>query len=68
MDVCGPYPTSNLGNKYVLVVKEYVRKWVECNPMPNQEANTVAQKFDDYRSRHGTAKARDSGTTLSGTA
>ena len=56
MDICGPYPTSDAGNKYVLVVTEYVTKWVECYSIPNQEAATVAERFEDFMSRHGTPK------------
>ena len=57
MDICGPYPNSNDGNKYVLVITEYLTKWVECYAMANQEAVTVAQKFEDYLARHGTPRS-----------
>ena len=40
----------------MLVVTEYVTKWVDCYTIPNQEATSVAQMFDDYLSRHCTTK------------
>ena len=43
LDILGPLPTSNLGNKYILIVADYFSKWIEAFPMPNQEAHTVAE-------------------------
>ena len=45
MDILGPLPLTNRGNKYVLVVADYLTKWVEAYPMPNMEAKTVAELF-----------------------
>ena len=42
IDVMGPLPTSDRGNKYILVVGDYFTKWMEAYAMPNQEAKTVA--------------------------
>jgi hypothetical protein len=42
MDVAGPFPTSDSGNKYVLVVMDYFSKWPEVYPIPNQETTTIA--------------------------
>ena len=56
MDICGPYKVSADGNKYILVVSDHLTKWVECYPMKNQEASTIAEKFDDYVSRYGVQK------------
>ena len=53
MDICGPYPVSDRGNKYTLVVTEYLTKWPEVSPIPNQEAETVPLCLEDYTSRHG---------------
>lgn len=45
MDIAGPFPISNAGNKYILVVIDYFSKWPEVYPIPNQEAKTVADIF-----------------------
>ena len=55
-DICGPYKTSENGNKYILVITEYLTKWPECFAIPNQEASTIAEKFEEYFSRHGVPK------------
>ena len=46
-DIIGPFPLTERENKYVLVVGDYFTKWVECYPIPNQEAITVATKLVD---------------------
>ena len=45
MDILGPLPLTDRGNRYVLVVGEYFTKWMEAYPMPNMEAGTVADIF-----------------------
>lgn len=42
MDILGPLPATDDGNKYVLVITDWFTKWTECTPLPNQEAKTVA--------------------------
>ncbi|MDD9818054.1 MAG: RNase H-like domain-containing protein, partial [Gammaproteobacteria bacterium] len=41
-DIVGPFPCTKRGNKYVLTVTCGLTKWVEAFPIPNQEAQTVA--------------------------
>ena len=54
LDIMGPLPRSNRGNKYLLVLSDYFTKWVEAYPMPNQEALTVARKVvEEFVCRFG---------------
>ena len=41
-DIAGPFPISNNGNVYVLVIEDYFTKLTEIFPIPNMEAKTVA--------------------------
>ena len=47
VDITGPFPESEAGNSYVLVVGDYFSKWVEAFAIPDQEAATVASKLID---------------------
>ena len=42
LDILGPLPVTDLGNKYILIVADYFSKQVEAFPIPDQEAQTVA--------------------------
>ena len=42
IDVLGPLPETDQGNRYILVVMDYFSKWVEALAMPEQSAATVA--------------------------
>lgn len=42
IDVAGPFPETDVGNKYIVVVMDYFSKWVEAYALPNQEAATIA--------------------------
>lgn len=53
MDICGPFPTSDRGKKYILVAADYFTKWPECWAIPDQEAKTVARCLEEFISRHG---------------
>ena len=41
LDILGPLPETDKGNKYILVIADYFTKWTEAFPLPNQEAVTV---------------------------
>ena len=43
MDILGPLPVSKKGNRYLLVVSDYYKKWPEVFPLPDQKATTVAK-------------------------
>jgi len=54
LDLMGPFPESEDGNKYVLVVVDSFSKWLEAYPLPNIEAKTVAERFVmEFVSRFG---------------
>ena len=45
LDILGPLPESDSGNRYILVAGDYFTKWFEAYAIPNQEAKTVAEKL-----------------------
>jgi hypothetical protein len=45
IDILGPLPRSDKGNKYLLVISDYFTKWAEAFPMKNMEAETVTDKL-----------------------
>ena len=55
MDILGPFPLSEAGNKYVLVVGDTFSKWIEAYSIPDQCSSTVAEKVvNEFISRFGT--------------
>ena len=54
VNILGPLPESNLGNKYICIVSDHFTKWVEAFPMPNQRSETIAKELvDKFFSRFG---------------
>ena len=54
LDVLGPLPDSDRGNKYILIIGDYFSKWTEAYAIPNQEATTVARVlFEEFVARFG---------------
>ena len=43
VDVMGPLPITESGNKYLLIAVDYFSKWPEAFPLPDQEAVAVAE-------------------------
>ena len=55
VDVARPFPQTEDGNKYIIVVMDYFSKWVEAYALPNQEASTIAEEIiKQWISRFGT--------------
>ena len=36
MDILGPFPESESGNSYILVVADYYTRWTQAYPIPDQ--------------------------------
>jgi hypothetical protein len=36
IDIAGPFPESDMGNRYLLVAMDYFTKWPEVYAIPNQ--------------------------------
>jgi transposase InsO family protein len=55
MDIVGPtYRPTDKGNRYILVCVDYLTRWPEAYPMPDQSAATVAKIWiNEIISRHG---------------
>ena len=45
MDILGEYPETDNGNKYILVECDYYTKWTNVAAMPDQTAQTIADKL-----------------------
>ncbi|KII65807.1 Transposon Tf2-6 polyprotein [Thelohanellus kitauei] len=43
VDFTGPLPTTNSGNKYIIVFTNLFTKWVEAKAVPDQTASTAAR-------------------------
>ena len=54
MDILGPFPVTNDGNRYIIVFSDYYTRWPEAFAMPSIEAPRVAQLLvDEILARHG---------------
>jgi cleavage and polyadenylation specificity factor subunit 1 len=47
MDILGHLPTTDKGNRYVLVIADIFTKYTEAVALPDQEAKTIATAFVD---------------------
>ncbi|GKD14219.1 reverse transcriptase domain-containing protein [Tanacetum coccineum] len=56
IDFMGPFPSSR-GNRYILVVVNYVLKWVEAKALPTNDARVVVKFLKQLFSRFGTPRA-----------
>ncbi|GJR16359.1 reverse transcriptase domain-containing protein [Tanacetum coccineum] len=56
IDFMGPFPSSR-GNKYILVVVDYLSKWVEAKALPTNDARVVVKFLKSLFARFGTPRA-----------
>ena len=55
MDVAGPFPKSDRGNRYLLVLVDSLTKWAEVTPLKTIDAEEVAKAlYESLICRHGT--------------
>src|ERR1044072_5571685 len=65
MDIVRPLLATRNGNKYIVVVTEYLTKWPEARALPDAKATSVVSFFyEDVICRHGCPKVllTDQGT------
>ena len=43
MDMCGPFPESRQGNRYVLTIIDHCTGWIDVKPLRNKTAENVVQ-------------------------
>nr|GEW35947.1 reverse transcriptase domain-containing protein [Tanacetum cinerariifolium] len=56
IDFMGPFPSSR-GNKYILMVVDYLSKWVEAKALPTNNARVVCKFLKSLFARFGTPRA-----------
>ena len=47
VDLAGPFPPDDSGNKYMAIAVDVFSKWVEATAIPNKRAFTTAAWFYD---------------------
>jgi len=69
IDILGPLPRSNRGNKYILLHLDVFTRYVECVAIPDCKAHTVAKAYaQEVITRHGCSEKLicDNGGSFSG--
>ncbi|GKD61838.1 reverse transcriptase domain-containing protein [Tanacetum coccineum] len=56
IDFIGPFPSSR-GNKYILVVVDYLSKWVKAKTLPTNDARVVVKFLKSLFARFGIPRA-----------
>ncbi|GJX83091.1 reverse transcriptase domain-containing protein [Tanacetum coccineum] len=59
IDFIGPFPSSK-GNKYILIVVDYLTKWVEAKALPTNDARVVVKFLKSLFAQFGTPRAINS--------
>ena len=65
IDLCGPFPVSSKGNKYMVTILDLYSGWPEVFPVPDKSAENVAKVLlEEYIPRHSCplALVSDNGT------
>jgi transposase InsO family protein len=61
IDICGPYPETRKGNRYLLTFIDHFSRYPETIPIPRQDASTVARALvTEIFSRTGCPQALSS--------
>lgn len=47
LDILGPLPETGSGNKYIVVLQDYMTKWVEATAMPACDAKDISSWLSD---------------------
>ena len=53
IDIAGPFPLAESGNRYLIVAIDYLTKWIEAKPMPDQTSKSAAEFLDGLLNRFG---------------
>ncbi|GJU29345.1 reverse transcriptase domain-containing protein [Tanacetum coccineum] len=56
IDFMGPFPSSR-GNKHILVVVDYLTKWVEAKALPTNDVRVIVKFLKSLFARFGTPRA-----------
>jgi len=46
LDIVGPLPTTRKGNKYIIILVDYLKKWVEAEP--TQNIDSITKYYNKY--------------------
>jgi len=53
IDTVGPLPVTADGNRYIVVITDYLTRWVEATAVPTNDAAAIAKVLFDTVPRHG---------------
>ena len=53
LDLVGPLPLAKNGNKYIIVLFDYITKWTEAEPLKSTESEDVIKFLKSVFSRYG---------------
>ena len=53
LDISGPWPGTEGGNRYILAITDHFSKWLELCALPDKTAQSVACALHKFVARHG---------------